>query len=167
MEFKDLTEYLDAEPLRLPVKGKTYTVPPASAELGLWCRATYSAAQADTDEEESAAVAQIPQLRGDKTLAQTVLGSAYEEMRRDGLEDVYVEFCAAVTYLWIVGGEEAAQTYWQAGGDPNAVRPANRADRRARRTGASSTAGDSGTPSPAPSSGTRSRRRSGNRNRNR
>jgi hypothetical protein len=166
--FEDLTNYLVPETLRLPVKGKTYEVPPASADLGLWCRSIYSAAFADDEEAGREAASQAPKMPGNKTLSQHVLGSAWQEMRRDGVEDEYIEFCGATAFIWIVRGEAAAEAYWKAGGDPEkARRPVtNRADRRAaERTGAIGTDAASETPQPGSTSGTKSRPRSGRRRR--
>lgn len=154
--------------LELTVRGKGYTVPLASAELGLWCRtiaeATGAVSEDSSPEEMRQAVSRLerlPQLPGEMSLAQRLLGSAYDEMVSDQVPDVYIEFCSATAYIWIIAGEEQAQRYWESGGRPEARRPGNRADRRAEaKAGVNGTAAASGTPSPASTSGTRSRKRS-------
>lgn len=167
--FGELAEYFSPG-LVLTVRGKEYTVPLASAELGLWCRAVASATgeitEASTPEQVKAAVAKVealPELGGDLTLAQRMLGTAYDEMAADGVEDAYVEFCAATAYIWVISGEDQAARYWQSGGRPEAPRPANRASRRAASTGAKGTGAAAGTRKPASTSGTRSRTTSGTR----
>ncbi|GIE29959.1 hypothetical protein Ait01nite_030040 [Actinoplanes italicus] len=162
MAFEELTNYLVAEPLKLPVKGRTYEVPPASAELGLWCRSIYSAGVAEDEDEEREARALAPKLPGSMTLSQRVLGPVWDAMVRDGVEDEYIEFCGSTAFIWIVRGEEAAELFWKSAGDPGKLQsPANRQERRAaERTGATSTGGASETPSPGSTSGTRSRRKS-------
>jgi hypothetical protein len=160
--FEELTNYLVAEPLKLPVKGRVYEVPPASAELGLWCRSIFSAANAEDEDEEREAKARAPKLPGNMTLSQRVLGPAWDAMLRDGIEDEYIEFCGTTAFIWIVRGEEAAELYWKSAGDPGKLqRPANREERRAvARAGATSTGAAGETPSPGSTSGTRSRRKS-------
>ncbi|GGN86403.1 hypothetical protein GCM10010112_67930 [Actinoplanes lobatus] len=135
---------------------REYTIPLASAELGLWCR-TIATARSREDVDE----ADLPELPGKMTLAQRVLGTAYDEMVRDGVPDAYIEFCSATAFIWISVGETEAETYWLAGGDPNVLRPGNnRAEKRAlERAGGTSTAADGETKPPASTSGTTSRPR--------
>lgn len=163
MRLSDITNYVVPEPIQLPVKGKVYVIPPASAELGLWCQATYAAATAADDDEREAAEAKIPDRKDGRLLPEVLLGDAYQEMIRDGVENDLIKVCTGTVYMYIVSGEESAQTYWEAGGDPEkARRPGNRAQRRAEaKAGATSTDAASETPSPGSSSGTRSRTRSG------
>ncbi|MFG2059664.1 hypothetical protein ACGFI9_37200 [Micromonospora sp. NPDC048930] len=162
----DLDEYWSPG-LTLTVKGKEYTVPLASAELGLWCRRiaqiTGDIHGASTEAEMQAAVARIealPDLPGDLSLEERVLGPVYQQMVDDKVEDPYIQFSGQTGYIWIIAGEEAAERYWTSGGRPEAWGPVpNRADRRAGRTstGAAGTtkpqASTSGTTSPTRSSG--------------
>lgn len=142
---------------------REYTIPLASAELGLWCRAITEARHRDDITEDD-----LPKLEGKASLEQRVLGTAYDEMMRDGVPDEYVKFAGATSFIWITMGEEQAALYWQAGGDPKALKQAeNREQRRAAaRAGGTSTAEATETRPPASSSGTRSRRNS-RRNRGR
>lgn len=168
-KLADLDEYFSPG-LTLTVRGKEYVVPLASAELGLWCRAIATATgeitAASTEAEIRDAVARVeslPQLDGEMSLAQRLLGTTYAEMTADDVPDVYIEFCAATAYIWIIAGEDQAAAYWQAGGRPEAHRPGNRASRRAASTGAKSTAAAAATPRRASTSGTRSPKTSGSR----
>lgn len=137
---------------------RDYVVPLASAELGLWCRL---AAAGERDK--------LPELPGEEmTLAQRVLGTAYDQMRADGVADAYIEFCGETAFIWIISGDEAAETYWKSGGDPERLARGNRADRRAAaKAGGTSTGEDGGTRPQASTSGTTSRTRSGRRSRRR
>ena len=165
----DLDEYFSPG-LTLTVRGKEYIVPLASAELGLWCRAVATAtgeiSAASTEAEIRTAVGRVeslPKLDRELTLAQRMLGATYDEMTADDVPDLYIEFCAATAYIWIIAGEDQAAAYWQAGGRPEARSPANRASRRAASTGARGTAAAGATPSRASTSGTRSPRKSASR----
>lgn len=168
-KFGDLDEYWSPG-LVLTVRGREYTVPLPSAELGLWCQRIASTAgaihQASTEDEIQAAVEKIeslPELDGeDLTLAQRLLGPVYDQMVADKVPFPYIEFCGSTAYVWVVAGEEAAERYWTSGGRPEAVRPVNRAQRRAaaRATGRTGTAGASATRSQASTSGTRSPKKS-------
>ncbi|MDG4832431.1 hypothetical protein O7627_24430 [Solwaraspora sp. WMMD1047] len=165
-KFADLDEYFSPG-LTLTVLGREYVVPLASAELGLWCRrmaiATGEITSASTPEEARAAVDRanaLPELPGDLSLPERVLGDAYAQMVADGVPDQYIQICGSTAYLWIVADEDVARRYWEAGGRPESLRPeTNRADRRAAKK--SSTGAASGARSPARTSGTSTRRKSG------
>jgi len=173
-EFDGLTGYFDPGLILAGVPDRDgterrYTVPLASAELGLWCRlvaqTTGSVSEESSEDELKAAAAAIdalPDLPGDRhlTLSQRVLGGAYDRMVVAGVPDAYVEYCAMTVYFYILGGESAAARWWRSGGRPEALRPGNRAQRRAKKaapakTGGSRTAAASGTRKPATSSGTK------------
>jgi hypothetical protein len=149
-----------------------YVVPLASAELGLWCqqlaevsgRIHAASTPAEIQEIVDRIEQEMPRLDGNKTLAQRVLGDAYDQMTADRIPHAYVQYCGNTAYAWIVGGEEAAERYWTSGGRPGeAPSPANRAERRA--AGRMNTAAANETRSPGSSSGTRSRSRSSRRGR--
>lgn len=166
-KFGDLDEYWSPG-LTLTIKGKEYTVPLASAELGLWCRRiaqiTGDVHTASTEQDMQAVVDRIealPELPGGEhvSLPERVLGEVYQQMMTDGVEDPYIQFAGQTAYLWIIGGEEAAERFWVSGGRPEAWgRPANRAERRA--AGRTSTGADGATPLPGSTSGTRSQTKS-------
>lgn len=164
----DLDEYFSPG-LVLTVLGKRYTVPLPCAELGLWCQRIAQAGgaiqAADSPAEVQAAVDRVnklPELDGDLSLAQRVLGSVYDELVADKVPHPYVEYCGATAFAWIVAGEDAAARYWASGGRPEAGSPANRKERRAA-TQKTSTGGVSETSSRASTSGTSSRTRSAKR----
>lgn len=175
-----LREFFDAGlTLSLPVGNpdddveQEFTIPLASAELGAWCHLAAQAGAAmrialsetSTDEDMQAAVARVealPQSKpGDPTMPQRTLGTAYDEMVAAGVKDAYITFAGATAFAWILGGEEHAERYWTSGGNPKALRPTNRAERRATaNTRTTSTAKAGGATSPASTSGTSTRQRS-------
>lgn len=167
-ELPELDELFDPG-LKLTVRGTKYTVPLPSGELGLWCQRAAEAggalAAADSEAKMAAAVARInaiPELEGDLTLTQRLLGPVYGQMLADEVPHHFIEFCAATTYVWIIRSEDAAKRFWESGGRPEALRPANRATRRAAaKTGGSRTAAATKTPSAASTSGTTSLTTSG------
>jgi len=182
-KFSDLDEYFSPG-LTLTVRGKEYTLPLPSGELGLWCRRlatlTGEIHAASSEEEIQAAVDAIeslPELPGGKhvSLPERVLGDVYGQMLADRLEDPYIQFCGQTAYIWIIAGEDAAKRYWESGGRPEAVSPANRQARRAQHRKAASspttsTAAANTTRSPGSGTGTSSRRsgrRRGSRSRGR
>lgn len=168
--FSDLDEYFSPG-LTLTVQGREYVLPLPSAELGLWCRRIAQSVGeitgAATDEELAEATDRVtarrdslPELPGDLTFEERILGPAYHQMVADRVPDPYIQFCAQTGYFWIVSGEDAAARYWTAGGNPEkAGGPNNRAERRAQNS-KNGTAVASATPRPASSSGTSSRRKS-------
>jgi len=167
--FADLDEFFSPG-LVLTVRGRAYTVPLPSAELGLWCRrmlaATGQLHAASTPEEMRRAAERIdalPEPPGDLSFEERVLGDAYQQMVADGVPDPYVQFAARTAYTWIAADEATARRFWESGGNPKA--PTNRAERRQTRT--SSTGGAPATPSPASTSGTSTRQRSGSSGRGR
>lgn len=169
-KFTALDQYFDPglTLADVPVRDGTlreYVIPLPSAELGLWCQRAAQAAglidAASTDEEARAAVARVealPELDGDLTLSERTLGAAYAQMMADGVSHPHIQFCGATAYVWIIGGEEAAERYWKAGGRPEARGPGNRAERRA--SGKTSTGVETGARSQASTTGTTSRQRS-------
>jgi hypothetical protein len=172
MPFDDLTQYLDPS-LDLTVKGRVYRVPPASAELGLWCRTVAAANDLDEDatdeqlQETAKRVSDLPPLPEGKTLPEHMLGSAYAEMVRDKVEDPYIQFCAQTVLISIIAGEDAAERFWMTGGHPEAMARGNRAQRRATARAGTGTAAAGETRQLASTSGTTSRPKSGGSGRGR
>lgn len=164
--FGELQEYFDPG-LDLTIRGTVYTVPLPSAELGLWCQLTAqaagkitTAASAEQMRDAVERVNALPELDGKNlSLPQRCLGAAYDQMVADKVPHPYVEFAGATAYLWIAYGEEVAEQYWNSGGRPEAVSPANRQERRAS-TRKTSTAAASTTRRAASTSGTSSPRKS-------
>lgn len=165
-KFGDLAEYFQPG-LTLTILGEEYEVPLPSAELGLWCRrvaelagSVASDATADEAQEAAGRAADLPDLPGNLSFTERLLGGSYQEMVDRGVPDPYVQFAAQTAYLWIVAGEDTAARFWQAGGRrPESEGPGNRAQRRAATS--TSTGAATTTRPPASTSGTSSRKRSG------
>jgi len=161
----EITEFFSPG-LQFVARGVEYTVPLASAELGIWCRMMgqlvgeieqeYSTADMAAIKDKIEALPELP--GGAKDFPTQMLGEAlYSELRDAKLEDAYIQFVAYTAYIWIIAGEEMAERWYRSGGDPNSLSPANRAQRRA--AGKTSTARATKTQPPVSSSGTRSPRK--------
>jgi hypothetical protein len=145
--FQQLGELLDST-LALPVGDKTYTVPAPSAATGLRVQAIMQAAAtaADGGKVDEAILADA----AERDMYADVLGTAHAEMVADGVDWPTLKHCAVTAMVWIVQSKDAAERYWNAGGDPSRLAP----NRKARRS--SSDAAKS-TPSRGSTSGTKPR----------
>jgi hypothetical protein len=126
--FKDYSEL--ADPLVLPINGKTYTIPAVGLADGIKLMAVFSG-------EEDAPT--IP----DEEFNRILLGSAYEEMLADNVPGPAVVRAALTALADFQKGRATAEILWETGGDPKALTAwmktnSNRAQRRAK-TGASTT----------------------------
>jgi hypothetical protein len=133
--FNALGELLD-ETLTLPVKDKTYTVPPPSAATGLRVQAIMQAAAvaADGGKVDEAVLKDA----AERDMYRDVLGTAHGEMVADGVPWPTLKHCAVTAMVWIVQNKEAAERYWNSGGDPSRLAP-NRKTRRSSSGAAKST----------------------------
>lgn len=176
--FGEVDDYFSPG-LTVTVRQREYVFPLPSGELGLWCRRIAQVAgevsDASTEEElreaserARARVDELPPLPGADKLSfeQIMLGvSLHTQMLTDAVPDPYILFCAHTAYIWVVGGEAAAERFWTSGGRPEARGPANRAERRAS---AKTSTGRADETRPQDStSGTTTRRRSRRRGRDR
>ncbi|MFG3349496.1 hypothetical protein ACGF1Z_31115 [Streptomyces sp. NPDC048018] len=152
--FKVLDEFFD-DSLDLPVKCRdgqvrTFHIPGPSAEDGLKVEKLMELlfrAVADPDAEPDATA--LDDL-GELHLYEAALGPAYAEVEAN-LDFPRFKLVAITAALWISQGREAAEAFWNAGGDPSQVGPANREERRASSRAAKSTptrASRSGTSTP-------------------
>lgn len=151
MAFKEVGALLSGG-LSLPINGKTYKVPPPSARTGLAVQAIMQAAASKADggrfDEEVLADA------AERDLYADVLGPAHAQMVADGVDWPTLKHAATTVMVWIIQDEDAAELYWNSGGDPNRLAP-NRAARRASSAQASTTR--------SRGSGSSTTRRQGNR----
>lgn len=132
MSFRDLEEFLDPT-LKLPIRGKTYTVQSPDAKTGLWVQALFIESKILDDDDERAAF-------------QRVLGDTFDEMSADGVPWEYVKHAATTAMLWIVHGKDAADRFWNGGGDTP------KAPKRKRKGGGKKGRPDSGGSSTPPAS---------------
>jgi hypothetical protein len=133
--FQALGELLD-EGLSLPVKDKTYRVPPPSAATGLRVQAIMQAAAvaADGGQIDEAVLKDA----AERDMYRDVLGTAHAEMVADDVGWPTLKHCAVTAMVWIVQNKDAAERYWNSGGDPSRLAP-NRKQRRSSSDAANKT----------------------------
>jgi hypothetical protein len=133
--FQALGELLD-EGLSLPVNGKTYRVPPPSAATGLRVQAIMQAAAvaADGGQIDEAVLKDA----AERDMYRDVLGTAHAEMVADDVAWPTLKHSAVTAMVWIVQSKDAAERYWNSGGDPSRLAP-NRKQRRSSSDAAKST----------------------------
>lgn len=147
MAFKQLGEVLD-ETLSLPIGDKVYRVPPPSASTGLRVQAIMQAAAVAAD--GGAVDEAVLRDAAERDMYVDVLGTAHAEMVADDVAWPTLKHCAITAMVWIVQNKDAAERYWNSGGDPSRLAP----NRKARR---SSSGTAKSTPSRGSTSGTKPR----------
>jgi hypothetical protein len=140
--------------LALPGKnGKIYHIPEADAELGAWCTAMFAAGMAINLGEPPPSEGLPPlQLDDDAENAMylRVLGKELlEQLYADGYGHGTIRLFGQTAFIWIAVGKEAAEAFWNSGGNPKVRAPRDR-----RRTSAP---GTDSTPSTAAANTTRRR----------
>lgn len=155
--FKALDERLAGACLDLPIDGKTYRISEPNAETGLRLQAVVSLGVSAAAKRDPRAT-DLALLNDDQEidLYRDALGTAYDEMRADGLDWPRFRLAGMTAVLYWGASEDAAQAFWEAKGKAEA--PANREERRTASKGSRSTAAASKTRRRASSSGTTSRR---------
>lgn len=145
MAFKDFREF--ADPLRLPIHGKTYTIPPVPARLGIQL---LGLAKGD-DVPELAALTGMD-------LWKALLGSAWDEMVADDVPMSAIARAGLTALADYQQGRVVAEAVWEGGIDPE--RMAARVAALLKESAPSTRTDEaSTTPTPASTSGTTSRRR--------
>lgn len=158
MAFKTLEEFL-GDCLELPVRCtdgelRTFAIPSPPAEDGLkiekimseGLRAANGGSPLDHEVLDDA---------GEVDLYRMALGSAYDDVFKH-LDWPRFRHVAMTAVMWITGGLDIAEQYWNSDGDPKAAKAAqNRAQRRA------SSAAANTTKSRASTSGTSTRKATG------
>lgn len=143
MAFKDFREF--AEPLRLPINGKTYDIPPISARLGLQL---LGLEKGETDSP-------LASLSG-MELWQAILGSAWDAMVEDDAPMSAIARAGLTALADYQQGRAVAEAVWEGGIDPE--RMAARVAALQESMPSQSTDEASETPTRASTSGTTSRR---------
>lgn len=150
-ELSDYSEFAEG-PLRFPINGKVYELPPIGIEDGIVLAGIVSGKNKAAQKMEGV------------ELWKLLLGPLWDEMIADG---VPLEAATRVGLTALADrqyGREMAEITWETGADPKALQPylrkqaaaqGNRATRRSNSTG-----GAKKTPSRASTKGTKSRRRS-------
>lgn len=162
MAFKTIDEIFDPR-LHLPWGGKIYHIPEPDAQLGLFCQRLFVAGYRVANGEIPAEVAPELQMDDEKqeSFNQRLLGSAYEDLERDGVGWPVIKLMAETVFFWIAGGLELAEHYWESAGDPKALSTgqAPRAVRRAAAKSSRSTDAVTTTKPRGSTSGTKSPRK--------
>lgn len=141
------------EPLKLTIKGKTYTLEPVEAAQG----ARFTAAASGEEEAE---------FFSDDDLRQMLLGPLYQEMIDDGVSDAAIKRVQLTALADFITGRESAAMTWATGGDPKALEQyvidnaPNRASKRSNAKAAAtrtrtraSTSGTKSSPAKSPKQG--------------
>lgn len=124
MAFKELDEWFDSS-LKLPIKGKVYRIESVDAATGVWCQRLMSVAvQASSGKKVSEKDVASLDLDDDQELDlyQRTMGDTYAEMVDDGIPWEWIKHAGTTTLLWIANGTDAAEAFWNAGGNPEAQR---------------------------------------------
>lgn len=150
--FKELDEFLD-DSLPLPIGGKTYAVPAVSGRDGLWAQRVVEEVQ--RAKEAGEADAGKLDDGDERMLYQRMLGPVFEEMLDDGVTWQRLSHAAMTVFFWTTVSREAAEKYWESGGNPEAPTSAGSPNRASRRASA---AAANKTRSRASSSGTKARK---------
>lgn len=104
MALDDLRQFFDPR-LSLPIGGRVYVVEPPTAEQGLRLHALLLG---DPVLDDDAELAEIPR----------VLGSAYEQMRADGVRWDEIVHAGRTALLHYGQSPEVAERFWGGGPDP-------------------------------------------------
>ena len=138
MAFKDLGDWGSLDPLRLPLQGKTYTLPPVDSELGprLQALISFGAEVADGDKTTLSAKDRVVlDDFAEMELYQEILGDVYQEMVDDGVPWPALKHAAMTSMFDAVFDRDTAEKYWESLGKAPAP---NRAARRSRTTASAS-----------------------------
>lgn len=140
--MKDFTEFATG-PLRLPIGGKLYTIPPIDIATGLLLR------KAVTDQDAKA----LEDLAGTDEEAgyRRILGAAYEEMKTDGVPFDALDRAYLTAVTDHQRGRVIAEVVWEVGHDPKAIQGLMSAAGRIATSGAG---GASSTLTPSSGNGT-------------
>lgn len=153
MAFDDLDGFLVVQPIRLPIRGKTYEFPgsiPARTGLLLQRLAAEADRARSGDTEPADLATEVLSDDEEVDLRGEIMGKAEQEMADDGLTTAHTRHVFQTLLVWHMAGPEAAERAWRTLGE---AKPPNRAERRAASKGSAST-----TRSPGSGSGTTTRR---------
>jgi hypothetical protein len=165
MPFEALDKVWDRRLGPLPgPNGKTYYIPEADAEFGLWCVRAFALVERAANGEPDPAAGPPPQLHfegpEEEAMQRRALGAEQlEQLRADGFGLPTINHFTTTAIVWHAQGREMAEMYWNAGGDPARFQTAalQRLPRAARRASTNGGAAST-TKTPGSTSGTRSRK---------
>lgn len=123
MAFEDLAELV--EPLELPIRGKTYTLPLVSIDDGIRLKSVLDGEPDDTITDDD--------------VKRILLGDVLAQLKADGVSDEWVGRVLLTALADFRSGRFQAEIMWKTGGDPKAIEALiksvapNRAAKRASR----------------------------------
>jgi hypothetical protein len=123
MPFTDLEAFLRPG-FDLPIRGKTYYVPPPPAKEGLWLQSLVDAGEAMV--LAGGITAAQKQVLGDdeeRSMYQIALGPAWDEMVADGVDWPILKHAGLVATVYWTRGPEAAEKAWDRYGPGKAPTP--------------------------------------------
>ena len=139
MAFKDLSEFFDPD-LRLPIRGKTYTITSPNAEQGIKIRALFADPEETiTNEVEYDTIRQL-------------LGPVWDEMNADGVSWVETMHAGRTALMYYGISPSVGETHWEHGlATPGNQLPPQTGAKTSRKSPSSKKARTgSTTPSPEP-----------------
>jgi hypothetical protein len=132
MAFRDLDEFLEAEPLVLPIRGKDYSFP-AEISARTWLRVqrlgpelNRAVAASQAGEPFDADAEALSDIDSDELLTE-LCGDALEEMLDDGVTSAQLKVVLATLLVFHLSDRDQAEAIWNARGETPAP---NRAARR-------------------------------------
>jgi hypothetical protein len=158
MPFKDLDEFFKIQPIRLPIRGKTYAFPGSvSGRTGLLLHRMTEMAERVKDGKEAPELGQ--QILDDSEeldLRTEILGDGEKAMLDDGLPAVFIDHVFHTLIVWHQFGENVAKAVWEdVPNGPKAPQDRRAKSRRGTSAGATTTrrrASTTGTNGSAPAS---------------
>lgn len=148
MAFRDWQDTEAADPLVLPIHGKTYDIPALGHLDEIRMREEFGRLNTGS----------APLMTNEEFLRAT-LGDALDQMRADNVPAKAIVHASVVAHTDALYGRQAAEDMWEHGPDPEALAAAIKAAANADSTTSPSTAGaGSSTKRRASTSGTRSRK---------
>ncbi len=122
MAFRDLDEFLEAEPLVLPIRGKEYSFP-TEISARTWLRVQRLGPQLNaaiaarrSGEAYDAEAEALSDLDSDELLAE-LCGDALQEMLDDGLTSAQLKHVLATLLVYHLSDREHAEAVWNARGE--------------------------------------------------
>ena len=138
MAFKDLSEFFDPD-LRLPIRGKTYTITSPNAEQGIKIRAMFA------DDEHV--------VTNDEELAEirAMLGPVWDEMQADGVSWIEMMHAGRTALMYYGISPAIGETHWDRGlATPGNQMPPQTGAKTTGRKSPSSKKARTGSTTPAP-----------------
>lgn len=147
--FEDAREFFTG-PLKLPIRGKTYTVPEVDIDLGLALTGILTGGKSEFDDKPV------------EYLYQRLIGPLWDELKADGVPGDIIIRVSETALADFSEGRDIARLVWRYGVSPEALAAAKAATQQTTKTATRSTRSRSSaaaakTPTPAPTSGTKSR----------